>query len=234
MPEAHTQAMKRPARPTPTASARPASPALELSRARGEMLIRRDQEALSQRDMAEKAKAEKARELIARRKAYNSNGSGRGLGVRHVSRSASPSIASARSCSSSEEMLTRPASPITTTTTTEKQSALPASSEAPPMLGGLFDRLPVGADQPRRSSSGWRCHALAESPRPAAEDQSQQLAAMTEQLAALTACLREEQTARREAEEKLAASEQQVLALSQPAQPRGPPAPRKQAAAARR
>ena len=97
------------------------------------------------------------------------------------------------------------------------------------MLGGLFDRLPVGADQPRRSTSGWRCHALAESPRPAAEDQSQQLAAMTEQLAALTACLREEQTARREAEEKLAASEQQVLALSQP---RGPP--RKQAAAARR
>ena len=202
--------------------------ALELSRARAAALLRRDQEVLSQRDHAEKVKAAQRMELIARRKEYGKAGGkgGKQGGSRQQLQgvpTATPSTESARS-TASEEVATRPASPIAAKKQKEQQ---PAGSEAMPLFGGLFERAHY-TEQPRHSLSGWRCHALAETPRASApaptapgvdssrSEQSQQIAAMAEQLEALTACLRQEQAARREAEEALKISQQQVAALSHP------------------
>ena len=216
---------------------RPASTTLlELSRARAEALLRSDQEAVTEREEAARAKAKEVRERIARRKAYGNNPRAASPAKARQSPPASATSSARSTSTTSSGARTRHASPKLARAA-EPQAKLQAKPDpelaASLMLNGLFDRPSSLSDNSQRSSvsdppstTGWRCHALAETPRqepaaaadPAATAQaalySQHITALTDQIEALAACLREEQTARRTAEDKLKKSQEQVRALS--------------------
>lgn len=213
---------------------------LELSRARAEALLRSDQEAVTEREEAARAKAKEVRERIARRKAYGNRAASPARPRQSPPASANSSARSTSTTSSGAR--TRHASPKPARAA-EPQAKLQAKPDpqlaTSLMLNGLFER-PSLSDTSQRSSisdppstTGWRCHALAETPRPAPPEPaapaatadspeataqaalySQHITALTDQIEALAACLREEQTARRSAEEKLKRAQEQVRALS--------------------
>ena len=219
---------------------RPASTTLlELSRARAEALLRSDQEAVTEREEAARAKAKEVRERIARRKAYGNNPRAASPAKARQSPPASANSSARSTSTTSSGARTRHASPKPARAA-EPQAKLQAKPDpelaASLMLNGLFDRPSSLSDNSQRSSvsdppstTGWRCHALAETPRqaplepaatadPAATAQaalySQHITALTDQIEALAACLREEQQARTKTEDKLKKSQEQVRALS--------------------
>lgn len=230
-------------RPTPSTT-----PLLELSRARAEAILRTDQSrdsqvaylSVTEREEAARAKAKEVRERIEKRKAYG-NGS-RAASPARPRTSPHVSTDSSALCNITTSSGARPRhaspKPARAAAPQAKLQAKPDQDLAASlMLNGLFERRPL-SDTSQHSSvsgppptTGWRCHALAETPRqvllelppatttadPSATVQaalhSQHITALSDQIEALAASLREEQTARRSAEEKLKISQEQVRAL---------------------